>query len=234
MKKLVLIAAAIVFMLPAVFAQKGLHAGLKVTPISTWMFNSDDSDEAGAFDYVSTFGYTVGGSFNYHFTDGFGLGADVLYSNQGQKFESFGQDYKKSLKYLKVPVLLHFNTNSDAVAYFQGQLGVQFGFLTSATALDGDGEEILVLGEPVLPKDAFKSMNLGFVFGFGAGFNVHENFKIHVGLRLDGAFADAEDKDYTVAGAPFWNAFPGGADRGVTRNVTGGVELGFIYVLPIN
>lgn len=234
MKKLVLIAAAFILMLPTAFAQKGLHAGLKITPMSTWMFNSSDSDEAGAYDYVSTVGYIIGGSFNYHFTDGFGAGIDILYSNQGQKFISNGEDFKKSLKYLKVPVLIHFNTNSDAVAYFQGQLGVQFGFLTSAAGLDEDGEEIMVLGEPIMPKDAYKSMNLGLVLGFGVGFNVHENFKIHAGFRFDAALADAEDKDYTVLGAKYWDAFPGGPGRSVTRNVTGGVELGFIYVLPMD
>ncbi len=234
MKKLVLIAAALVLMLPAAFAQKGLHAGLKVTPSSVWMFNSSDSDEGGRFDFVSTWGYSVGGSFNYHFTDGFGVGADVLYSNQGQKFESLGLEGKRSLKYLKLPILLHFNTNSDAVAYFQGQLGVQFGFLTGSSLLNADGDESALVGSVIAaPKDAYNSMNLGFVFGFGAGFNVHENFKIHAGFRFDGSPFDAENKDYEALGLPFWNASPGGADRAKTRNVTGGIELGFIYVLPV-
>ena len=44
MKKLVLIAAAFLMMLPTAFAQKGLHAGLKVTPMTTWMFNKEFSD----------------------------------------------------------------------------------------------------------------------------------------------------------------------------------------------
>ncbi|CAN5164226.1 hypothetical protein BH09BAC1_BH09BAC1_23320 [soil metagenome] len=235
MKKLVLIAAAFVLMLPAAFAQKGLHAGLKVTPASVWMFNSSDSDEAGRFDFVSTIGYSLGGSFNYHFTDGFGAGFDLLYSSQGQKFTSLGVEGKRSLNYLKVPILIHFNTNSDAVAYFQGQLGVQLGFLTGSSLKDADGNETGAVGTIIAaPKDAYNSMNLGIVFGFGVGFNVHENFKIHAGFRLDGAFADAEDKEYAPLGVPFWSAFPGGLGRAVTRNVTGGVELGFIYVLPID
>ncbi len=123
MKKLVLIAAAFILMMPAAFAQKGLHAGLKVTPISTWMFNSSDSDEGGRFDYRSTFGYMVGATVNYHFTDGFGLGADILYSSQGQGYKSTvaGVEFEgmRSLKYLKIPVLLHFNT-TDEVVYLQG------------------------------------------------------------------------------------------------------------------
>jgi len=226
MKKLVLIAAAFILMLPSAFAQKGLHAGLKVTPISTWMFNSSDSDEGGEFDYRSTFGYMVGATVDYHFTDGFGLGADFLYSSQGQGYKStiLGAELEgvRSVKYLKIPILLHFNTNSEEVVYFQGTFGPQFGLLLSAE------DDVPVLG-PVDITDSYQKLNIGLVLSFGLGFNVHENFKIHAGLRFDGAFADAEDKD-----SAYWLTQPGGADREVTRNVTGGVELGFIYVLPID
>jgi opacity protein-like surface antigen len=225
MKKLVLIAAAFILMLPTAFAQKGLHAGLKVTPITTWMFNKDVSDAGVALDYKTTFGYMFGATVNYHFTDGFGLGADFLYSSQGQSYKgtAFGIDYegKQNIKYLKIPVLIHFNTNSEEVVYFQGSFGPQFGLLLAAKAED-------FAGGSTDNKEAFKSLNIGLVLGFGLGFNVHENFKIHAGLRFDGAFADAEDKD-----SAYWLTQPGGADREVTRNVTGGVELGFIYVLPV-
>jgi hypothetical protein len=213
MKKLVLIAAAFILMLPSAFAQKGLHAGLKVTPITTWMFNKDVSDAGDDLDYKTTFGYMFGATVNYHFTDGFGLGADFLYSSQGQNFTRFGEDGGGlKVKYLKIPVLIHFNTNSDEVVYFQGTFGPQFGVLLSAKN-EFAGLEIDV-------KDDFESLNIGLVLGFGLGFNVHENFKINAGLRFDGALTSATDSKGIF-----------GTEK--TTNVTGGVELGFIYVLPV-
>lgn len=216
MKKLVLIAAAFVLMMPAAFAQKGLHAGLKVTPLTTWMFNSDFSDAGDELDYKPTFGYQFGATVNYHFTDGFGLGADFIYASQGQNFTSFDEDGSKlKVKYLKIPVLIHFNTNSEEVVYFQGTFGPQFGLLLSGKVEDPTGfvPELDV-------KDELESLNIGLVLGFGLGFNVHENFKITAGLRFDGALTSA-----TVEDGLF------GSEK--TTNVTGGVELGFIYVLPV-
>lgn len=216
MKKLVLIAAAFLMMLPTAFAQKGLHAGLKVTPMTTWMFNKDFSDAGDELDYRATFGYMLGATVNYHFTDGFGVGADFLYSSQGQNFTTFGEDGAElKVKYLKIPVLIHFNTMSDEVVYFQGTFGPQFGILLSAETTDPNG---------IIPdldvKDEMESLNIGLVLGFGLGFNVHENFKINAGLRFDGALTSA-----TTSNSIF-------SDK-KTTNVTGGVELGFIYVLPV-
>jgi opacity protein-like surface antigen len=216
MKKLVLIAAAFILMLPSAFAQKGLHAGLKVTPITTWMFNKDVSDRGEDLDYKTTFGYMFGATVNYHFTDGFGLGADFLYSSQGQSYKGtvLGLDFegKQSVNYLKIPILLHFNTKSEEVVYFQGSFGPQFGLLLAAETED-------FLGNKVSNKDDFESLNIGLVLGFGLGFNVHENFKINAGLRFDGALTDAAKNS--------------GFGTEKTTNVTGGVELGFIYVLPV-
>jgi opacity protein-like surface antigen len=216
MKKLVLIAAAFILMLPSAFAQKGLHAGLKVTPITTWMFNKDFSDAGDELDYKTTFGCMFGATVNYHFTDGFGLGADFLYSSQGQNFKSFGEDGAElKVKYLKIPILLHFNTNSEEVVYFQGNFGPQFGVLLSGEVQDPNN----LIGD-VDVKDELESLNIGLVLGFGLGFNVHENFKINAGLRFDGALTSATDSKGIF-----------GTEK--TTNVTGGVELGFIYVLPV-
>jgi opacity protein-like surface antigen len=217
MKKLVLIAAAFILMLPTAFAQKGLHAGLKVTPMTTWMFNSDFSDAGDELDYKTTFGYMFGATVNYHFTDGFGLGADFLYSSQGQNFTSFGEDGAQlKVKYLKIPILLHFNTNSEEVVYFQGTFGPQFGVLLSGEIQDPSN----LIGD-IDVKDELESLNIGLVLGFGLGFNVHENFKINAGLRFDGALTSATNEDGIF-----------GSEK--TTNVTGGVEVGFIYVLPID
>ena len=66
------------------------------------------------------------------------------------------------------------------------------------------------------------------------GFNVHENFKINFGLRFSAAVRDAENKD-----DDYWDlwevSYSGGsyARTAITRNVTGGLELAFVYVLPM-
>lgn len=214
MKKLTMVIALICAVSVASFAQKGLHAGLRIIPQSTWMFNSDDSDAGASFDYVSTWGLAIGPSIDYHFTDGVGVGVDIIFSRQGQKFETFGVEAKKDLKYLKLPILLNFNSDPEAVVYFQGSIGPSIGFLTSAKLLDADGDEVADI------EDVHNNINFSIVFGFGVGFNVHENFKIHTGFRFDASPLNAEDEDNVPS------------SRATTRNINGGLELSFFYVLP--
>lgn len=239
MKKLTTILALFLLVTSAAFAQKGLHAAFKIIPHTSWMFNSDDSDAGDQFNYKSTFAYAMGISVNYHVTDGFGIGAEFLFSKQGQKYETnipvtfisgepVQTEYRR-LNYMKIPILVFFNTNSEEIVYFQGEFGTSIGILTNAALIDGNGDE--VTSSLVNFEDGYNKLNVGIVLGFGIGFNVHENFKINFGLRFDAAPGDAENKDFILwQNDPYRNG--GGQKTGNTRNITGGLEFGFVYVLP--
>jgi hypothetical protein len=72
----------------SVWAQEGaIRIGAVLLPQSTWLLNQDDSDAGPELDYESTWGFAGGVSASYNFTDYLGVGLDVLYSNQGQKYK---------------------------------------------------------------------------------------------------------------------------------------------------
>ena len=215
-------------------AQQGFHMGVKVAPISTWMLNQEDSDApADEFAYVSTWGLMAGASFNYHFMDNLGVGIDVLYSAQGQKSEHawFGDDIltlNRRLSYLKIPLLLHFNTSPAAAAQFVGYIGpqlsllsgVKYNYYTSDSTISNSYEGDL--------KSFYSSSNIGIALGLGVGFSLSDAVNLNIGLRFDYDFTDAEDKEALIEGTPF-KYWPDG--RPATNNLTGGLEVGLRYVL---
>lgn len=204
------------------FAQKGLHLGVKGAPQSTWMFNGDDSDNAN-WEYVMTFGYFAGGSFSYFFSDGVGAGIDVLYSQQGQRFDFNGQSFHNKISYLKIPVLFHYHSSYESTGFFYLNAGPQFGLLMNAST----ETEVPFLGNVGLSTtDQYESLNIGAVLGLGAGFNLTDFLQLTAGLRFDFAFTDAEDKS-----SAFFSLDP---NRPPTNNATGAFEIGLRYVLRSN
>jgi len=120
----------------SIWAQEGaIRIGAVLLPQSTWLLNQDDSDAGPELDYKSTWGFAGGVSASYNFTDYLGVGLDVLYSNQGQKYKGTksGITYtaKTTLNYLKLPLLLRFNSDPNSVVQFSAFLGPQFSFLLS-------------------------------------------------------------------------------------------------------
>lgn len=218
MKKAVI---AFVFVIGAtgLMAQQGLHMGLKGAPQSTWMFNGDDSDDAEWL-FVPTFRASFGASFAYFFSDKAGLGIDLLYSAQGQKFENEGFDAFTKLSYFKVPVLFHYHSNAESSALFYLNVGPQFSILTS-----GQTQTTLpIFGESSLTNsDDYESLNIGAVLALGAGFNLTDFLMLTTGLRFDFAFTDAENKS-----SGFYSQ---DNDRRPNHNATAGFEIGLRYVL---
>lgn len=203
-------------------AQKGLHAGLKGAPQSTWMFNGDDSDNANWL-YVPTFRSSFGANFAWFFSDAVGLGVDVIYSNQGQRYEFNELELFTKTRYLKIPVLFHYHSGFDGTAFFYLNAGPQFAILSSAT-----GEtDVPFLGPVGLDiSENYSALNIGAVLALGSGFHLTDFLQLTVGIRLDAGFTDAEDKN-----GPFFAAQP---NRPATYNVTGGLEIGVRYVLRTN
>ncbi len=218
-----------------VWAQQGFHIGYKVAPQSTWMFNGDNSDNAN-YRYVSTWGVAHGPSLAYWFKPTVGVGFDLIFSKQGQKFEVQKEsDFTNqlTLRYLKLPILLHFSSDPEQPVQFVGQFGPQFAFLTKGEL---EVEQTIPGFPPIIPssepydvKDAYKSTNIGMVLGFGIGTNFGTEFlAMTVQLRFDFAFTDAEQKE---TGDWYYYSSPDPDERPTTFNTTGGIEIGFKYIL---
>lgn len=226
MKKLLLF-VALSLSVATTFAQKGLHVGALFNPNSTWLLNQDDSDFAD-FRYKSTFGFAAGAHINYHFTDGVGLGIELLGMSQGQNGDTrAGIDFKKRLTYFKIPLLVVFNTNSESVVGFQGKFGPAIGILTGAKFLDGDGDDFIGVDQEEF-KDAHKKLLVSAVLGFGLAFNISEHFRLDAGLRFDVGLTDPEDnKDLLRLG------YSRDYNESRTWALNGGFEVAFYYILPI-
>jgi hypothetical protein len=77
-----------VLLIGSIWAQEGaFRIGAVLLPQNTWLLNQDDSDAGPELDYEVTWGFAGGISASYNFNDYLGVGLDVLYSNQGQKYK---------------------------------------------------------------------------------------------------------------------------------------------------
>ncbi len=226
------------------FAQKGVHFGFKGMPQTTWMFNSHNSDNAN-YRFIKTWGHAYGPSIDYHFKETVGIAIDVLISTQGQKFSVCrtcdDEPFYLKMRYVKLPLLLTFNTSADVPVMFVGQFGPQFGFLTKAEVRN-DFDALI----PTLDvKDEYKAVNIGWVLGFGIGFNLTDFLQLSLGMRFDFAFTDAEKKPEFPANATAATAADAASyyyyyptdpkldfrERPSTFNATGALEIGFKYIL---
>jgi hypothetical protein len=89
----------------SIWAQEGaFRIGAVLLPQSTWLLNQDDSDAGPELDYEVTWGFAGGISASYNFNDYLGVGLDVLYSNQGQKYKGTqSADYLHGKDYPELP-----------------------------------------------------------------------------------------------------------------------------------
>ncbi len=77
-----------VLLIGSIWAQEGaFRIGAVLLPQNTWLLNQDDSDAGPELDYEVTWGFAGGSSASYNFNGYLGVGLDVLYSNQGQKYK---------------------------------------------------------------------------------------------------------------------------------------------------
>ena len=172
-----------------------LKVGLGGGIYSTWLVNTNVSDQGDDLDFAATFGGQLGLELMYYFKDNLGLSTGLLFTGHNQKYSGADDngdplyDAKVKLRYLDIPVLLRFGGGSKG-AYFE--FGPQFGILMSAK----DGYEGKVNGAEVVisdinTKDSFKGSNIAGILGFGVDIDASENVIITTGLRLGYAFTDA-------------------------------------------
>lgn len=205
MKKLIL-AVALAAGITTVQAQEGIRLGVKGSFFSTWLFNSNVSDQNASLDYASTFGTAFGVQAVYMFAETYGISAELNFASHNQKYDGYIENDKFpftneiSLKYIDIPVL--FRVSSPKGPYFE--LGPQFCLLTGAKeTYDFPSDNSSNYSNKDF-KDDFNGFGIAGVLGFGIDIKLSEMVNLTTGLRFGYMFSDATT-EYTEdeAGALF-------------------------------
>jgi hypothetical protein len=204
MKKIILVVALFVVTF-AVKAQQ-FNIGLGGGIYSTWLINSNVSDQAEDLDFSSTFGGQIGLNTQYYFKDNLAISMGLLFTGHNQKYTGIlgtngtnTLEDKIKLRYLDIPFLIRFGGGAKG-AYFE--LGPQFSVLMGAKEdlstspsntyfVNTTGGEIDIhdySGKDV--KSAYSSGGVAAIMGFGVDIDASENITVGTGLRLGYAFGD--------------------------------------------
>lgn len=219
--------ALVALLLAGAYAQEGtFKVGAAILPQNTWLLNQDDSDAGPELDYEVTWGFAGGLTLGYNFTDYLGVGLDILYSSQGQKYK--GKDNsgtytaRTSLNYLKLPLLFRVGSDPNSPVQFSLFLGPQANILLSyrdkfdytgpggsTASLEVKGKEVTTtISIPPIPTiteteeltaPAYKPFTFGAVFGLGMGFKLSDELLLTLHFRGDYTFGDVENKDAAVS-----------------------------------
>lgn len=180
MKKIILVAIAV--MLCGFANAQDVKLGIKGSVnLSSW------TGDTRGLNLKPMFGVNVGALIQIKVTDELDIQPEVLYSNQVTKMKNVGAnisgiyytgDIKWNLSYINVPVLFKYSTDDKSFI----EAGPQVGFLTSAKA-----STKLTQYSPTVTKDAkeaFESIDFGFVVGVGYNINQHlmADLRYNIGL----------------------------------------------------
>lgn len=180
MKKIILVAIAV--MLCGFANAQDVKLGIKGSVnLSSW------TGDTRGLNLRPMFGVNVGALIQIKVTDELDIQPEVLYSNQVTKMKNVGAnisgiyytgDIKWNLSYINVPVLFKYSTDDKSFI----EAGPQVGFLTSAKA-----STKLTQYSPTVTKDAkeaFESIDFGFVVGVGYNINQHlmADLRYNIGL----------------------------------------------------
>ena len=141
MKKLMIVAAAMLVMFAATASAQELSGGVK-GGMNLASISNMDQEFGRDTDIKMLPGFYVGAFVEYKLNDRFGISPEFVYSMQGVKAEASGRDEwdgvdykyegKMSLNYLNIPVLAKIYVAES----FSIDVGPQFGFLLSAKEKD--------------------------------------------------------------------------------------------------
>ncbi len=232
-------------------AQKGFELGVNFTPANTWILNDEDFAEDQDQDFRGTFGYNVGLTAGFNLTEGFGITTGLLFSKQGQNYitayenvAKADQDvFSRNLNYLRVPILVKVNGSLEGSSSSFFRIGPYFDLLRTATFsyddrgltnFDQDKTNMNPYTTPILGTvydDIYKKTVIGLMIEMGGQVNITESAKMIFALQLTGNFTNTEGDD-----SPTF--FPstgtlGNRTRGNAYNVSGGLTVGFNYIVPM-
>ena len=196
-------------------AQKGFSLSVKAAPQFSFMINEDDNDN-NRYDSKATFNAGFGVGAAYNFTPKLGVGLDVLYSLQGQRYELNGAEYYQKADYVKIPLMFTYNTNPLKQISFVGKIGPQLSILTRSKLTDDDGHDLIDDN-----KEKYQSTTFGAMALAGVQYRLNPRIFLTTGIRFDYDFSNSEDDNH-----PSYSR--GRAD---TYNSTVGLEVGLKYML---
>ncbi len=173
------------------YENKKVELGPFVTPQNTWILNKQDRELSDSFKMRYTFSFDVGFNMGVNFTKCFGMRSGFSYSYLGQ-----GQDYltntaerniSKKLNYLKIPVLLKFNSNPKKKCAFLATMGVDCGFLlngkTTVDDIDVPGFDLL---------DHYNGLDLSAVAGMGWQVRIRDHSNLNFMFRASYSMLNIE------------------------------------------
>jgi hypothetical protein len=230
-----------------VFSQKGGTIGINGSYNSTWIgwcnaYGIDELDNTKMKHYIPSFGYDVSASLGYNFVDVLGVRAEVGISSQNQKWEN--KDNKSSidvnLNYVQIPLMVRFATPGDNFK-FHLMLGPQFGFLTGAKQtnfkLNGKSDKIVYAYNGYLPsdkkifepgkediKERYNQTDLLAMLDLGIDMALDDYIMMNISLRVHAGLGDINAKDWQFKETEK-------VDYYSSRNLYGGINIGFIYLL---
>ncbi len=211
-------------------AQQGLMLGVEATPQLSWLTNKDDNSNSD-FKYVTTFNSSFGITGQYGFTKILGIGLNVLYSFQGQRYQLSGIENYKKVDYVKIPLMFVYSAVISSNVMFIGKIGPELEILSMAKLTDKNNNTLVID-----VSSAYQSTNISGVIHAGFSFKLTELLMLDATLRYDYDFADAEMSSYkTVVNNPSPSLTRIPLSTTTTRNastynMTAGVSVGLKYL----
>ncbi len=173
-----------------------LHeVGFFYEPQATWFFFLPSP---GVYESMPTFKSAFGFLYGHYGKENSGIETGILYSRQGQNFtESRVYNYngqidstvlnvKFSLTYFKVPIMLKISGNPKKRFWANFNLGLQIGFLNTATLKIEDTEASPYnYNQRVDLKRYLRPIDINAVGCLGFNFKIKNEIALFTGLRYD-------------------------------------------------
>ncbi|MEL6592342.1 MAG: outer membrane beta-barrel protein [Bacteroidota bacterium] len=232
-------------------AQQGLKLGGFLLPQASVLLNSQDQSlDDDVYRLAILDAMAVGVSFGYDFNDYIGFRLNPQYSLQGGKYTDrrdidTRNSYVTRLEYLKVPLLLHFNSNPvNHKTVFVFEVGASIGLLTRARMYDDNPAFNPGLPDNISDFPSVRETFMPFTVNLtgGIGFDVRLDYDMQLNLRLVGDYSlqDVEDKGATyrltqdgiTSRQPYWDLARGATRNVETYGITGGLMIGITWLFP--
>ena len=197
------------------YAQQGFSVSVKGTPQFSFLHNKDDNNNPN-YSTKATVDASFGLGGEYGFDNHLGVGIDVLYSLQGQRYKLDNIEYNQKVNYIKVPVYFTYNSDASKPISFIGKIGPQVSFITDANISDKNGNKIVSN-----TKDRYQTATFGGVVIAGAQYKIAKQTYLTTSARFDYDFTNAEDDKFSGYTA----------GRAKTYNSTIGLEIGLKYMI---
>lgn len=214
MKKIVGIAAFLLFAFSTSFAQDDIRFGFQLSPTFSWMSASTNTINPSG----TNLALKMGMMGEYYFRENYAVtaGLGFVFNSGGTLLHEFGGEYwtrsdlgpaldtlpsnvklKYSVQYLEIPVGLKMRTREFGYIRYFLEPNLVFGFKTKSTGnIKGTG-----VGDEQEDLDISKEVNgLNLAWGIGGGieYSISESTRLIGGIGIQIGFTDATDDNGTV------------------------------------